>query len=238
MSEQEKCPHTDINSSGTCYKCGLYIDVLSSHYQPGIYANKKKEKSITQKLEKYNLPDDVKKRANDIYKKIQEGGKKNNHSNQLMYYCVVNAYKELNKPYIASNIGHMFGLKQGEMSRSMSKYSYNQTGYRPVISNNCPGTLVREFAKIFDFSPEMVEDLMSFSERILTNHPEFRQYRPQQVAAAIIYYYANVRISITELVEENSLKEAREIFIKKMGQSWATINTLHKQIVLADNADE
>jgi hypothetical protein len=237
VTMQESCPHSEISQSGTCYSCGLYIEVLASHFQPGIYASKKKEKSILQKLEKYNLPDDIKKRANEIYKKIQEGGKKNNHSNQLLYYCVVNAYKELGKPYVATVIGSMFDLRQGEMSRAMSKYAYNQTGYRPVISNNCPGVLVKEFAKNFDFTSEMIEDLANFSDRILTNHPEFRQFRPQQVAAAIIYYYANVRISISDLVEEATLKDARETFIKKMGQSWATINVLHKQIVLADNMD-
>ena len=175
-----------------------YIDTTCNEFS---YTTKN-NRSIMSDLKEYNFPDDVKHRANFIFNKMKLSLRRKNKRKLLLFFCVYSAYKELNININPTELGKIFGLKQGEMQKTHSMFSQLQTGYKPVQRVISASDYIIDFCSQLDME-EYTDALLLFTVDILDKHKELLQLVPQTVAAGILKYF--MVIHGIELEDKNKL---------------------------------
>src|SRR5690242_3773573 len=108
MELEAECEHEytfDISGNSFCLKCGLERTVLSYGLSESLFnrrsysishiAVKSTEKSIVSHLNKLNIPERVKGRAEEIFTRLHSPNRKNHRIDLMIFYCLYNAYIEL-----------------------------------------------------------------------------------------------------------------------------------------------
>lgn len=154
------------------------------------YSNKN-GKSIMGDLAKYNFSDQINTRANIIYGKMNMSTRRANNRTCLLFYCVYNAYKELNIPVNVSELGKIFNLKQGQIQKTNSTFSPNNTGYKPTYKVISAIDFLPDFCEQLNLT-EYTEDIISYAKNILTKNQALTQLVSQTVAAGLLKYYLTI----------------------------------------------
>lgn len=169
------------------------------------------DKSILTDMERMPFTDDIKRRADAIYRQMNCGTHRGKKRLCLIFKCVYEAHKELNIPVIPKDIAKIVGITKGEMSQASSMFSESRTGYKVVSKKYTPQDFLPEFARKIELSEDGIEGVMEIAGDIINKYPELSEKYPDTVAAGILRYYLLINgftKQITYLSEVTLLSDA------------------------------
>lgn len=163
--------------------------------------DKKHNKTIIKELNKFKIPDNIKLQADLIYNKLNLATRRGKRRKQMLFFCIYNAYKELNIPPFPIKIAEIVGLKKNEINKSFSMFSELQTGYKPRNLNLTALDMLPELCKSLGFNDNDIELCISVGKEIIDNdiknnssnlNERLDQEYPQVVATGILRYFTEI----------------------------------------------
>ena len=224
-SEQivEKCMHDYFNSDGVCVDCGFVRSELYGE-DHGIIKKPSPEKSILKDLENLPIPEAIKYKADEINFKMGGSLGKDNRKMQRIYFCIHCAYHEVGTPQDPKYIAQILGLKSGDITKAAATFSQVQTGYEPPIIQKTADDFLPKYCEQFDFSPEMIKEVLLLSQKVYQKNAALRETAPQNVAAGILYYYATTHGIHIEKKSYARLIKRTEVIVSQMYKEVAKID--------------
>jgi hypothetical protein len=187
------------------------------------YSNKN-GKSILGELAKYHFSDAINAKANIIYGQMNNATCRANNRPCLLFHCVYNAHKDLGLPVNVSDLGKIFGLTQGQIQKTNSKFSPNNTGYKPTYREISALHFLPGFCEQLGIT-EYTEDIMDYAKNILDKNPALIQLVAQTVAAGLLKYYLTINGIVLEDDKQMAIVTSR---------SDTTIDSMSKTIAECD----
>ena len=184
------------------------------------------EHSIINDLRSYQIPDDIKNKADWIYSKMIPRTRRKKIRKQLVFYCIYCACLELGIDVNPMQLGKQFGLTQGEVQRCGSLFSKLQTGYAPPVVYSTPLNYIPGFCENLGLAEDAIEEIARIYSVVISADQGLSQENPQTVASGLLKYYI-----ITNGI---SLKDSNAISVAT-NRSSVTIDAMYKRIAIADN---
>lgn len=193
--------------------------------------NKRHCKSIMDDMSTLNLSDEIKKRAELIYNKMDTGVNRGSIRKMLTFFCVYCAHLELELPCDPVKLGRECGLSSSQVQRCQSKFSPLQTGYTPPKIISSPVDCIKHYIKIYaselGLTVECQKDIIEHFDILCSKTITILEKNPQTVAAAFLKYYCTV----------NGIKfDNNNIIADITCKSKATIESVFKIVCEADNS--
>ena len=183
-------------------------------------------RSILKDLKPFDIPENIKHRADTIYNKMNYHVRRKKIRFQMLFYCVYCAYLELNQNVDPTKLGAMFRLSQGDIQRCDSLFSPLQTGYTPPVKHARPSKYMDQYCEEIGLDNESGIQIKKLSETLMVKDPDFLQENPQTVAAGILKYF---------VVTNGIILEDPDIIRMVTKRSNATIDAMFQRIVTVDN---
>lgn len=140
-------------------------------------------------LSKYHIPDNVRRRAMNIYASINVDAKKGKRK-ELEFFLIYSAYKEENEVVEPHALARDIGISVRSISRIYAMFSPALTGYKPpVIIGDAIQLIPQLIANLGACDVEMVEDIILIAKRVVLCDPTLLEQSPQKLAVAIILSY-------------------------------------------------
>lgn len=197
-----------------------HILTLPEQYQ----TYQKHTKNISKDLEPLKISNEIKNKANEIYIRMGPDTTRAKKRKLLLFHCVYNAYRELGINIAPSEIGQMFNLTQGQMTKTTSMFSALQTGYRSPIVIKIISDYIPEYCQQLGLD---TDDVMIVVNRIINKqNPELMACVPQTIAIGLIKYYLSI----------NGIELDDKTVLSKVGQrSDTTIESTFQRLCKIDN---
>lgn len=158
----------------------------------------KTNRSIMEDMERIQVTDDIKLRADHIYQQLRKSTHRGRRRLQLIFYCLYQAHRELGIAVIPHVLAENVGITPAEMSKAISMFSETQTGYSPPNTVTYPADLLPEMCRENGLSKEAEMDVIQMANYILEKESALLQRTPQIVAAGILYHYMEINgITVT-----------------------------------------
>jgi hypothetical protein len=183
-------------------------------------------RSILKDLKPFDIPENIKFRADVIYNKMHYHVRRKKIRYQMLFYCVYCAYLELNQNVDPTELGVLFGLKQGDVQRCDSLFSPLQTGYTPPVKHARPTKYLDQYCEKIGLDNDAGLQIKKLSEALMIKDPEFLQENPQTVAAGILKYF---------VITNGIILEDPDIIRTVTKRSNATIDAIFQRIITIDN---
>jgi len=192
----------------------------------GHYVYVTTEHSIISDLKCYQLPDDIKNKADSIYSKMIPRTRRKKIRKQLVFFCTYCAYLELGININPMQLGKQFGLSQGEVQKCGSLFSKLQTGYTPPDVDSTPLNYVPGFCESLGLSEDAVEEISRIYKVVIFSDERLSQENPQTVASGLLKYY---------IVTNGITMKDTSVISSITNRSSVTIDAIYKRIAIADN---
>lgn len=219
------CPHDYINPEGVCTACGIVCQQIYGNEGPIYFNTRANEKSILKDMESFDLSDDIKNKAEEIFGKLNSATKRGNRRKQLIFFCIYNAYNEVGNPQDPKRIAEMVGIRTSEMTKALSMFSEAQTGYKPPSIHVNALHFLPQYCNDLNLTEDTTNEILNFAQKILDRDPDLKETFPQKVAAGILSYYAKI----------NGITIDKRFYSKMVQLSDVTINNMRKYIEKLDN---
>ena len=204
---------------GICISCGNQFTQLSGDGYGVSYRNVATS-SIYTYYSDLQVSDEVKQKADDIYKSLNSVSKKKHKCKEIAFSCLYNAHKELGivvDPFI---LAASMKIMRKSVPKSLNNFVAT-SGYKPVIKVIHPISFIRPYTEILNI--DYVEDIERFCEEICKNNTVLCEQFPQKISASIIQYYMEIHkipinkhqfarhVNLNEATITNTIKEIRII---------------------------
>ena len=201
-----KCPHLEtevVNGVVECLDCGQHLDEIMDQEQDWRYYGendnknssnpsrcqfrKSPDKGIRKDLEKLNLPAKIINLADQYYFEVTQGEIKRGQLRKgIMFACVFEAYKHINKHQIPDQLQKLFGIDKKNGSRGLTYFfrrkSNNEREY--VTAEH----FIPKICEKFNFLPEAIEEVKQLYRYLKDKSPQLDHSYPQSVACGCVYY--------------------------------------------------
>lgn len=214
------CPHDYIRPDGVCTSCGIVFARFCSN-DVGLAGptSHGEDLGIGPDMEHYALPDGIKRKANEIYRRLKRQTHRGQKRKLLVFFCIFNAYAELKTPKDPRHLAQIIGLSPHDVTRAISQFPTVQTGYQVDSQPTSPVDLIPDCCARLNADLN-VEMLLELAREIMGKSRELREKYPQKVAAGIIQYFMTI----------NGVKYNKKQFAAVMGLSDATISSMFREI--------
>jgi len=147
-------------------------------------------KSIKEEIAGFELPDNVKSKALQIFELIKDqvGTCRSHIRKQLLYFLVHNAYLELGEPPIQSEIIRTVKVDDSSVSKALKEFTWPRTRYRMKDDNSTPEDLLPHYGRVLGIRKDAVDDLIQRCQ-VWTHHPTLKRMPVIVVTAGILKYY-------------------------------------------------
>lgn len=197
------------------------------------------EKCILKDLVKVDIPDYIKKEAQNVYQRIGTPTHRGLKRQLMIFFCIACAYFTLRIPFLPKILGQKLGIKSNKLNKSISMFKDTSTGYRPPIVHYEPRDFIPIILKELEISEEIypvmnISNMTDMLNEILEKKPYLKEIYPQNVAAGFVLYYMlvnGVRLHETK----TTLKHLRSEFSQKIVLSEITTNNIMNKIAKAYN---
>lgn len=186
---------------------------------------KKYNRNILTDLLPYDFSDDIKMRANYIYNKMNHATHRAKKRVLLLFFCVYNAYKELEIPILPADLGKKFKLTQGQMQKTLSMFSPLQTGYRPITRKLSILDYIPTYCEHIGLDGDHINNMLLLASNLLDNN-KLSNLGPQTTAAGFIKLY---------LLDNGIELEDKNLLSKVTDRSNATIEAKCMELRNIDN---
>ena len=193
-------------------------DSFGKHY------GKSSEKSIMTDLSDFDLTDDIKIKADEIFRSMKIPTRRGRRRRKVVFYCVFQAYKETGLPKDPKELALKMGIDPNEISKAFSMCSETETGYRPEPRKSTPLEFIPIYYPFTGLTDDGMSKVRALTREILEKDSDLSDQFPQTVAAAILIYYMNI----------NGVQYDKT-FAQKVGKSDVTLTTMAKRVAIAHN---
>lgn len=149
------------------------------------------ERSILPDLNNLDLPEDIKKTADDIFKRLDTKTRRGGKRQKLLFFCCFGAYRELGKTPEPADLASKIGISTNEITKAFSLFSQVETGYGPEMVKTTPISFLKKYFIHTHLSHESYPLLCNTAAEIFKKD-SFDQFHPQNVAAALIIYFMDI----------------------------------------------
>ncbi len=190
------------------------IDTLPDDY------TKKYNRNILTDLQAYDFSDDIKFRANFIYKKMNHATHRAKKRILLLFFCVYNAYKELEIKVLPSDLGKKFNLTHGQMQKTISMFSPLETGYKPITRKLSILDYIPIYSDKLGMTTEITNNMMLLAENFMQKN-KLDGMVPQTTAAGFIKMY---------LIDNGIELEDKTLLSSVTDRSETTVESMYKKL--------
>lgn len=183
----------------------------------------KKQQDISKYLLNLKISDDIKLKATEIRSKMSVGCKRGNNLNKLVFYCVYWAFIELNESLIIEDLANTCGINPKDVAKALNAYPSVNTGYFPPTEDKDASEYIPKYFHISRLHTLELEKILTLYRKIAAGAGILDNYKPQDVAVAMIYYYMDINGILTDSG-------------KTSAQS--TVNLIKKKLGTLDNASD
>jgi hypothetical protein len=215
----ESCNHENINAQNNCEECGIYIQKYFDENK-NLTATVKTSKDIKKELATLELDEEIKVKANEIFKVLINKTPKIKKKKQSVFFCLYEACKELGIKKDSHILADIIGMPKDDIQSSLTTFSTTQTGYKSKIVKITATDLIPDYCNRIQFVVEQANEAKDIAEIVFKNNPELKEEMPRKMVAGILKYY----------MEINGITIDKNQFSHLMGFSEATLNTLSKKI--------
>ena len=221
-----------------CFDCGEELSkVLSTDKEWRFYGGgddlcgnqnrcqirKVDERIITKDLEGHSFPDDIILKANEIYvdvtskKIISEEGEeietykiyRGKSRKAIVFACIFNAYKILEKPVSWENLAKSFKLSRKDCLTGLKIVNLHscKKNNTPHIS---PINIINEIMDRLSGTKEQIIQVIEIYKMVENKSLKLKRSRPQSMASGIIFYWikkTNKNITLKEFSEKIQISQ-------------------------------
>lgn len=217
--EETNCNHGEV-IAGVCINCGSQFMQLSGDIQ-GVSVRSTTSNSIYSYFKDLAVDDEIKQKADEIYKKLNSHEKKKHKCIEIAFPCLYNAHKELNVVVDPFTLASMMKISKKIVPKLLNNFVSN-SGYKPVIKVISPISFIKTYTEILNI--DYVEDIEKFCIEICEKNKELCEQYPQKISASIIQYYMElhevpmnkkqfaIHVKLNEATITNTIKELRIIY--------------------------
>jgi len=178
--------------------------------------------TIMNELNKFNIPDDIKKDAERIYHTLNYHIRRGRKRKKMIFYCIYNAFLEHDIIYDPYILADFIGLEANEVQKCFSMFIVDN--YKPVLKKFHPKDFFPHYCKIFNINLDALPRLEKLCNEIINKDKSLLEMFPQTVSASILYYFLTINgITINKLEFCKKLKRS-ETFITKLYEKIASIH--------------
>jgi len=209
------------NSYNSYDDCDENFGLLNSG---SLFEARPKEKSIISDLVKYNIPEDIIAKADELYKRDDVKICRQKKRLHLLFYYTLQAYRDIYQHVDPNKIAKYFNLKQGDTMTAVS--TFNKKKNVSKISFTSPLQLTRDYCRDLNIKEEeIVEEIVDLCRNVVFKNPRLLDSYPQTIASGVLWYY----------FQTSNYEPNREKFEKTVGRSTATIKKVAKLVSKIDN---
>lgn len=157
-------------------------------------------RTIIPDIKKFNYSKNVQMTADIIYKNIIDCNttedkdyiRRGNKRWMLIYHCVIHAMAQCGERPVPIKVAKEMGLTKGQAKRSYSLYSPMKLNYKPEVElNSSLHDHYRLYAKNknVNMADEFIEELIAFSDSIISKDPSLSQKSPVTLCGGIFYSF-------------------------------------------------
>ena len=201
-----KCLHSEtevVNGVIECIECGQHLDEIMDQDQDWRYYGendnknssnpsrcqfrKSPDKGIRKDLEKLNLPAKIINLADQYYFEVTQGEIKRGQLRKgIMFACVFEAYKHINKHQIPDQLQKLFGIDKKNGSRGLTYFfrRKSNTEREYVTAEH----FIPKICEKFSFTEEAIEEVKQLYRYLKDKSPQLDHSYPQSVACGCVYY--------------------------------------------------
>lgn len=187
------CQHEYIMRNGACAECGVTFINLSSKgdFFEKEYTFKPTNRSIASELTRFNQPDDICQKADEIYRKIGTPTKRGKERDKMLFFCLYSAYRESDIFANPQVLGQEMGLTNGDIARALTAFSEVQTGYRPKSLKTSPAEIIPQLCSSLGLD-HISEEVIEILNDVIEKCPGLLEEFPHKVAAGALKYYMDI----------------------------------------------
>lgn len=185
-----------------------------------------KEKSIYQELVTLPIPDYIKIEANVIWNTIKsEEIHRNKPRKEMLFFCIVEAYKNKNELVDPREIAKYFNLTNNEIKGIDAKFATTEKYKKiPIISE--PNDFFVDYGIKLGINDEISAQILLTYQRICEKKQwNFINAYPQNITIGVIHYYFTIHgIKINTVLFESTSGNLKIGTIKNIAKQLATID--------------
>ena len=148
------------------------------------------EKGIRTDLSKLGIAPDVIELADQYYYEVTKGEiKRSNLRKGIMFACVFQAYKDLNRHQTPDYLQNLFKITRRVMSKGLTYFyprSQKRSGDNGYIT---PEHFIPRVMETFHVNDEHVQAALQLYQQIKDKTTLFNSSNPQSVSCGLVYYY-------------------------------------------------
>nr|QBK89884.1 MAG: transcription initiation factor IIB [Pithovirus LCPAC101] len=186
---------------------------------------KRKGKSIYKELNTLTIPDNIKKKADEIYSKMQIPVRRGQPRLQMFFACICYAYRELKIPHNQRKIARNISLSTDKIPESFKLYSFIKTGYKPHVYRQTYIDHIPVFYKFTGLTDGEEENIIKIGTSVTNKDQTLLGKDPVCLAGSLIIYYMQLR----GLPVNNEIME-------EIGLTHATVNNMVSSVAIAYNS--
>ena len=212
----QECAHTEtevVNGVIECMDCGMHLEDIMDQEQEWRYYRdsdnknnndpsrcqfrKTPDKGIRKDLEKLNFPPNVINIADQYYTEVTQGEiKRGDLRKGIMFACVFEAYKDINKHQMPDALCKLFCIDKQNGSRGLNYFMRR----KPKKERNyvTAANFIPKYCEKFGFTEESLQEVLELYNQLKLRSPKIDHSYPQSVACGCVYYVLkrkNIEIS-------------------------------------------
>lgn len=238
INMENTCAHKAtevINGVVECVECGEHLEDMMDLEQEWRYygdadnknstdpsrcqSRKVPDKGIRKELEKLNLPIQVINLADSYYYEVTQGEiKRGSLRKGIVFACVFEAYKDINKLQLPEQLRKLFCIDKKNGSRGLTYFfkRKKKTDRQYITAEH----FIPKICEKFNFTSEAIEEVLELYRYLKTKSQTLDHSYPQSVSSGCVFYMLkkkNVDITgaqfgkIVELSSITVLKKTAEI---------------------------
>ena len=185
------CIHDRLDSIGNCVICGEHVGPFDNNSSIRTRGRSQKQSNgIMDELAIYPVSDDIKFQANQVFFSLNSPTKRGAKRQNMIFYCLYKAYKDLNIVKSPGEIASMVGITQNQMQRAITQNTISND-----VTISTPIDMIKPFCNALDFhiSVESVEEkAKEIIDKSINSLYNLNETSPVNTAAAILLYYLNI----------------------------------------------
>ncbi len=189
------------------------------------YHGKPSDKSIMSDLSTVMLSDDVKAKADEIFRSMDIPITRGKRRRKVVFYCVLQAHRKLGITRDPKELANSVGINPNEISRSKTMCSTIETGYQPEQKKSTPLEFIPIYYPFTGLISDGMSNVFSLVKDVLKKDSDLNDQFPQTVAAGALIYYMDI----------NGVKYDKS-FSRQVGKSEVTLKAMAKRIATAHNS--
>lgn len=195
VSEIDSCEHTDVYHS-YCINCGQYIEPM---YTTNLYSTthaplSNQISTFVKEAWKLEFPKDITQKAIEIYHNMDISTHRSGKLNQVIFYCILAAYQDVNDPQDPKAIAKICKVPENKMGAALNICRESITGYHLSNTYTDPLDLLPKYYIELGLDPDLYGLVESMANRILKSSKatSLKDMTPQTVAAALLQYFTEI----------------------------------------------